>query len=521
VPRPGRSLWTPLLAAVLVTVTGCGDVAVDRAGGKEAVPGVTLAVLTTRPTWELTPFVHSLTRLSGGRLRLTVGAPFGSGSTSADLDAIKRIRSGGADLALIPARAWHEAGVTSFDALVAPMAIDSLALQQRVLAGSLPSRMLAGVDDVGLVGVGIFPGPMHRLAGVAKPVLAPAVLDGATIAMSRSGVADHALRSLGATPVPSPFHGASMAGNDGVEQSLNDLAGDRYDKVVQSITANVDLWPRPDVLVGNARALRRLSRSQLDQLRAAANDALDESGSFVAQDEAYAVGVLCRRGIVTFMTATATQLSQWRSAFAGTDVWLRQDSRTARFLDEIATLRGRGADSLPADVPTCSSSSPQGPATGGAALAGAGTGSPQSSGSYDGVYTLDTTQEDGRRSDPNVAPENWGHWVFVFGAGRFAFTQDNDQSCTWGYGTYRVVGAQVTWLFTDGGASTPTGGANKPGEEFSFTWSRYRDTMTLGPAPGAASPDVLIVKPWHRLSATPSAAALNKRCLPPAKAMTW
>jgi hypothetical protein len=141
---------------------------------------------------------------------------------------------------------------------------------------------------------------------------------------------------------------------------------------------------------------------------------------------------------------------------------------------------------------------------------------------FDGVYTMDTTEADGQKSDPNIAPENWGHWVFVFGRGRFAFTQDNNQaSCTWGYGTYTVTGAQVEWLFTAGGGQAPTGAANEPGELFTFGWTRYRDTLTLNAVPGAVSPDVLLLKPWHRVSGTPSATTMNARCLPPAAALTW
>jgi len=141
---------------------------------------------------------------------------------------------------------------------------------------------------------------------------------------------------------------------------------------------------------------------------------------------------------------------------------------------------------------------------------------------FDGVYTMDTSEADGLKSDPDIAPENWGHWVFVFGRGHFALTQDNDRaSCTWSYGTYTVTGAQVEWLFTDGGGQAPSGAANEPGELFTYGWTRYRDTLTLTAVPGAVSPDVLLLKPWHRVSSTPSAASLNSRCLPPAAAMPW
>ena len=78
--------------------------------------------------------------------------------------------------------------------------------------------------------------------------------------------------------------------------------------------------------------------------------------------------------------------------------------------------------------------------------------------------------------------ENWGHWVFVFDRGRFAITQENETSCTWGYGTYAVNGARMSWTFEDGGGIAPNNAMNRPGEYFVFDFSAYRDTLTLAPS---------------------------------------
>ena len=61
-------------------------------------------------------------------------------------------------------------------------------------------------------------------------------------------------------------------------------------------------------------------------------------------------------------------------------------------------------------------------------------------------------------------PENYGAWTYVFDRGRFAVTQEDEQACTWGYGTYVVTGDRVTWSFTDGGGISPNNTLNKPGE---------------------------------------------------------
>ena len=80
----------------------------------------------------------------------------------------------------------------------------------------------------------------------------------------------------------------------------------------------------------------------------------------------------------------------------------------------------------------------------------------------DGVYEVSTTAQDPRAAgDSFPIPENYGDWHYVLDRGRFAFTQEQDAACTWGYGTYEVIDDQVSWSFIDGGGIAPNG-ATKP-----------------------------------------------------------
>ena len=120
---------------------------------------------------------------------------------------------------------------------------------------------------------------------------------------------------------------------------------------------------------------------------------------------------------------------------------------------------------------------------------------------------------------PEYFDENWGHWVFVFDRGRFAITQENETSCTWGYGTYAVNGARTSWTFVDGGGIAPNGATNRPGEYFVFDFSAYRDTLTLSPVEGEISPLNFRDQPWRRISETASSQHFSTRCPPPAEAL--
>ena len=106
----------------------------------------------------------------------------------------------------------------------------------------------------------------------------------------------------------------------------------------------------------------------------------------------------------------------------------------------------------------------------------------------------------------------------MFDRGRFAITQENKASCTWGHGTYTVDGDRTTWRFIGGGGQAPNGAENKPGEEFTYRLSVYRDTVTLGPVIGAISPENFNAEPWRRIG-PPSRARLSRRCPPPDAAL--
>jgi hypothetical protein len=114
----------------------------------------------------------------------------------------------------------------------------------------------------------------------------------------------------------------------------------------------------------------------------------------------------------------------------------------------------------------------------------------------------------------DIVPENYGTFTIVIDRGRFAFTNENRRACIWAYGTFAVKGHEFEELVTDGGGIAPTGAANKPGELFTNRWSLYRGVLTLSPVTGASPP-----KPWLRVSTTPSARFLSKRCPPPAGAL--
>jgi hypothetical protein len=202
---------------------------------------------------------------------------------------------------------------------------------------------------------------------------------------------------------------------------------------------------------------------------------------------------------MTLDTADPSQLRALRAAVEPVYRDLERSPATRAAIEAIAALK-QEMSQPPAALPACESDA--------APAAQART-------PLDGTWRMDTKLS---ASAPDYLDENWGHWIFVFDRGRFAITQENATSCTWGYGTYGVDGDETTWRFTDGGGQAPNEAQNKPGEEFSYRLSVYRDTVTLAPVKGAISAPNFIAEPWRRIG-SPSRDRLSRRCPPPAAAL--
>jgi TRAP-type transport system periplasmic protein len=479
-----------MVVAACIGATGCGAAA-DKAGGAKPVHAVVLHVLNTRAIEEVQPFIDKLVELSKGALRLEGQQKWGRGSTTSDTDAIRAVQAGKADLAIVSVRAWHDLGVRSFDALIAPQAVDSMALQQKVLDGDLPPQMLAGLKPSGLTGIGLLPGPMRKPAGITRSLLAPADYQGARIAFGSSAVADRALRALGAIPVASAFEGTAVDGFDGIEQQVASVSGNAYDGTVRTITENVNLWPKPMVVVAGATAIHRLSDRQLGWLTSAARDSVDATAQAQMKADTDGLPPMCRRGGLDFVTATAQQVAQLRSAFQPVDAWLRQDRQTARLLDEIATLRAGGVRAFPQESMTC---------TGIAAAGGATRAVTPIDGIYEVSYTATELIKAGSFDAP---PQNYGTFRLILNRGRWEQTQRSDKADTWTIGHYTLSGDVLTTTVDAGGGNAPGGAVDKPGDGSSVRWSRYRDQLSLRPLYPTLDPaDYPLgwtIKPWRRL----------------------
>ena len=255
-PNPASAALSAVIAALVVA--GCGGGA-DKAGGERtSKPTVlTLANANGEPgTLQL--FANAVQQRSGGTLRIEFKNDWRQGATDYEAGVIRDVGAGKADLGWAGTRAFDDVGVSSFDALHAPLLIDSLPLERKALESPLVPQMLDGLEKVGVVGLGILPGPLRKPLGVAR-LVRPEDYRGKTIALTRSQVAEQTLRALGASGAEIVPAGP-IEGYDGVEQQIGAIAGNEYDATASRLTANVTLWPRPLVMFANPKALKRTQR---------------------------------------------------------------------------------------------------------------------------------------------------------------------------------------------------------------------------------------------------------------------
>lgn len=463
------------LSAVVVAlaVAGCGASS-DKAGGEDK-PGPTVLTMANGngDALELEPFAAAVARLSGGRLRVEFENASNAGTRDYERRIIAGVKAGTTALGWVGSRAFDDVGVSSLEALHAPLLIDSYPLQRATLASPLAQQMLDGLDDAGVIGLGILPGPLRKPLGVAR-LRRPADYAGTTIAFQGSGVTRQTLRALGARGAQIPSAGRIDA-YDGVEQQMSSIEGNHYDEEARYLTANVNLWPRPLVVFANPKAFDALTPTQQSALRRAAGAASAATLAVVHTGEREALANLCRRG-ARFVTAGDADLAALRSAVQPVYERLERDPATKAAIARIRALRSELA-AQPHAPASCPASVPQ------------TAPSPEAT-PIDGVYRSDVTMEQlentrGYDSGEND-PGNVGQFRMELSKGHFKLTgaSDGDE----GEGPYSVKGDVLTFEWPDEGS-------------FSYRWRLYRGLLTLRMV--GQAPTTLVVHPWRRVGDAP------------------
>jgi TRAP-type C4-dicarboxylate transport system substrate-binding protein len=478
----GRARLATVALAVIAAVVagGCGGGGSgDKAGGSGEPVVLRMANaygdLQTAPVVE--QFVSQVKARSGGSLRVQVTSRWGDYADDAEQQVVRAVAAGKADLGWAGARVFDTMGVPSFQALQAPMLIDSYALEQAVVASDMPGQMLQGLTKVGVRGLGVLPDSLRKPVAVRHPVLGVGDWRGITFGTLKSQGQAQAIRSLGATPMEVFRRARNEALSDGRLQGLEmDLFVYEHGGPVQPapyVTANVTLWPQMDVLFANPDRLGRLTEQQRGWLQQAAQDAAGRAAALADRD-AQSLKNACRSG-ARFANASPADLAALRGAFASVYASLERDPQTKAFIERIQALKRSTSAEAPLAIPAgCTGTAPQQPA------ASAGTAPADLNGTY--RYLL--TKEDARKvGDPEV--DQFPHVNTVkLRDGKV------DGGCFGQGATYSVTSDQITF-------DTP-----EYGYTMTFTFSvDGKGNLHLTPTPSMDKGDAFecSYKPWTKI----------------------
>lgn len=438
--RPTGALQSVVAAAIVASLLAAcsGGSAGDKAGG-DAAP-VTLRMVTVEGKGApyaagVAEFARQVEDLSAGALRIDVvwsGAVefFGAFGPGSDQKVAGLVQNGKLDLALIPARAWDELGVTSLQALQAPFLVSSEDLVDQVVQGEPAAEMLAGLDKAGVVGLVLLPEGLRHPVGFARPLLRPEDFAGAKIRALPSNTSDRLLEALGAKPVDIAPDALSIAVANG--ETTGAESGFAWAGTLPSpntFTANITFYPKVNALVANEHAFDRLSDEKREILRKAATKALRYVVR-TAPTEAERATVYCRNGgAIAF--ASKADIAALERAAEPVEEALQADPQTKELIEQISAMKAQ-LSTRPGALPEACGS-PVG------STAPASTGAEPSE-FPEGVYRADVPAEYliEKGMDSQTAHDLGGIWTLTIKDGRWrGQTQSalNPPACG---GTYSV-----------------------------------------------------------------------------------
>ena len=392
-----------LIPATVILASACsnGTQPGNKAGPVDQPVVLQMADLNAgtdlRGTPEIQYFVQRVSDLSRGKMSVKVVYSVGGLAVNAEQEVVKDVAAGNFDLGFAGTSVFDTLGVPSFQALSAPMLIDSYPLENAVIRSALPAKMMAGLAKLDVTGLAVLGDEIRRPVGVRQPILSLADWRGITFGTYQSNSEEAAVRALGAKPGPGFATARDQALASGALQGF-DLNLVYYhqlskEQIAPYITANVNLWPRTVALFANPGRLAKLSASQRRLVTAAAADAAVRSTGLF-QDEDPVVRDICHSG-GRFADASAADLQALRQRFAPVYASLDADPQTKAMIGQITAMK-RSTPAGPAlTIPAgCTGRAP-----------GQQASAPTTSAKLNGTYRWTMTAHDGTTTTPDVNSE--------------------------------------------------------------------------------------------------------------------
>lgn len=350
-------------AAVLAAALGlaaCGGSS-KTTSSAASTPGAGKAEITLRLGYVTPPqhpygvavdqFVKDVSTASKGAIAIQTLPNYQGG----DVPLLQDVRGGAVDMASVSSAVWTTQGVTCFNALQALGLITRYDLERQVVTGPIGTSMLKCTQKVGLQGLAIHEGGLRKPLGAKAPLASLADFKGKAIRTPQSSVLETGIRGLGADPtaVPLPeLYAALRDGTvDGAESNLGLVQTNKLYEVAKYMTANVNLWPFPTVLVMNKNKFDALTPQQQKIIVDAGAKVPAFSIDFLLKPSDLPK-TLCSEGL-KFAIASNTALGEFAGASKNVIATLSKDPTTKSYIDQIQALKNKlGPPPAPPALPT-------------------------------------------------------------------------------------------------------------------------------------------------------------------------
>jgi TRAP-type C4-dicarboxylate transport system substrate-binding protein len=405
----------------------------------------------------------------GSNGQMAVEMTYNAGGQAADKEQIvaNRVISGDVEIAVVPVRTWGDVGVTSLQALQAPFLIDNDALLGAVTGDdTLLQPLLDGMQEQGLVGLAAWPEDLRHpftFPSNGTPLVRPDDFEGQTVWAIRSKAQQELLTTLGATAIDQPIIDSLVKDGSlrGAESGL--WAGALGLPERPTVTADVTLYPKIQVIVMEDAAWNRLSEDQQAVVRTAAIAARDLAIKDHRTDASLAKAYCAIGG--TVVLAGPANVVKFMDAARPVYDRLESDPVTATAIEAIRTLKTATTPSEPtaACKPAISATATIPPVEPG----------PEIGPIADGTYqqppmTMDDLLAKG--VDATSARNNAGTWSMVVKGSTLTWTLKHPsgqvETCS---NSLTNLGDRIRW--------TPNAECDGPWTE--FRWTLDGDQLTL------------------------------------------
>jgi TRAP-type transport system periplasmic protein len=466
-----------------IVAAGCSaEGAGDKAGGSGEP--VALRMATVNGDLGFTPQIEYLVdrveELSEGNVRIEIVYEVGSFAPVAEQKVVSGVAEGKFDLGFAGTQVFESLGFNNFQALIAPMLIDSYALESSVIESGMTEQMMQGLDDLGVTGLKVLAGALRKPVAVKRPLLGPDDWRGITFGIFKSDAQAVAVRALAATPSQVIGDARDVAlekgSIDGFESSLLAYAMNGQQRSAPYMTANVNLWPQTLLVMGNPDVLDALSAEQRGWLLQAADDAADRSADLVNTD-AETMDAVCEGG-GRLADASESEVAALQEEFTSAYATLGQDPQTSEFIDQIQALKQSTTPEAALTIPTgCTGKAPE------KITAGEGSAPTYLNGTY--RYTI--TKEDVIKHDMGDPADYPTTNTVMLEGGKFSvrgtrggfsgiYSVENDR-ITFEVPEYGVANTFIFSVNDAGDLHLTPGPLVDPGDAFEFSvhpWTRIR-----------------------------------------------